>query len=100
MNKAWFFVSFYAVLVFLLLHLDSIVAQSVNENEINDRNNNNNNNQSEERNLQRGRGWMENTQQMIASPTGQMVVHMAKELISRSTGNSQVSDYFLKFLLF
>lgn len=85
MNKSWFFVSFFVVLVLLLLQLESIAAQSVNENEINDRNNG-------DRDVQRRRGgWMENTQQMIASPTGQMVVHMAKELISRSTGNSQVS---------
>lgn len=35
-------------------------------------------------------GWMSTARQMVASPTGQMAVQMAKEFISRSGGGSQV----------
>lgn len=35
--------------------------------------------------------WMESARNALSGPAGQMVVHMAKEMISRSTGNSQVN---------
>lgn len=35
-------------------------------------------------------GWMETAKNALAAPAGQMAVHFAKELISRSAGNSQV----------
>lgn len=39
----------------------------------------------------KGRGWMEQAKDAIAGPAGQMMVHFAKEMISRSAGNSQVN---------
>lgn len=39
-----------------------------------------------------GRGWFDTAKDAMAGPAGQMVVHFAKEMISRSTGNSQVMD--------
>lgn len=36
-------------------------------------------------------GWIETAKNALAAPAGQMAVHFAKELISRSAGNSQVS---------
>lgn len=38
-----------------------------------------------------GGGWFNSARNALAGPAGQMVVHMAKEMISRSAGNSQVS---------
>lgn len=35
--------------------------------------------------------WLDTARNALSGPTGQMVVTMAKEMISRSTGNSQVS---------
>lgn len=35
-------------------------------------------------------GFMQNAREAIQGPAGQIMVHMAKELISRSAGNSQV----------
>lgn len=41
---------------------------------------------------QQNRGsWMHSAREAIAGPAGQFVVHMAKEMISRQAGNSQVS---------
>lgn len=40
-----------------------------------------------------GNTWLETARNALSGPAGQMVVHMAKEMISRSTGNSQV-NYF------
>lgn len=40
-----------------------------------------------------GNTWLDTARNAIYGPAGQMVVHMAKEMISRSTGNSQV-NYF------
>lgn len=37
-----------------------------------------------------GNGWFDTARQALAGPAGQMVVHVAKEMISRSAGNSQV----------
>lgn len=34
--------------------------------------------------------WLDSAKNALSGPAGQMVVHMAKEMISRSTGNSQV----------
>lgn len=34
--------------------------------------------------------WLDTARNALSGPTGQIVVHMAKEMISRSTGNSQV----------
>lgn len=42
----------------------------------------------------KGRGWMDSAKDALAGPAGQMVVHFAKEMISRSTGNSQVNDLY------
>lgn len=36
------------------------------------------------------RGWFETATNALAGPAGQMVVHFAKEMISRQAGNSQV----------
>lgn len=88
MNKSLIFVSILVVFVILLLQLE-VSAQSVNENEISDRNvgvsYRGHGDQPQ------GRSWMESTQKALASPTGQLAINMAKELINRSTGNSQVS---------
>lgn len=35
-------------------------------------------------------GWFESARNALSTPAGHIVIHMAKELISRSTGNSQV----------
>lgn len=37
-----------------------------------------------------GESWLDTAKNALSGPTGQIVVHMAKEMISRSTGNSQV----------
>lgn len=37
-----------------------------------------------------GSTWFNTVRNAIAQPAGQMVMHMAKEMISRSAGNSQV----------
>lgn len=34
--------------------------------------------------------WLDTARNALSGPTGQIIVHMAKEAISRSTGNSQV----------
>lgn len=34
--------------------------------------------------------WLDSARNALSGPAGQIVVHMAKEMISRSTGNSQV----------
>lgn len=39
---------------------------------------------------QSGASFMQNAKQAIQGPAGQIMVHMAKELLSRSAGNSQV----------
>ncbi|XP_053696738.1 uncharacterized protein LOC128744024 [Sabethes cyaneus] len=46
-----------------------------------------------------GRGFAETAQQLIASPAGQLAVSFAKEMISRSAGNSQVLSLNLTNLL-
>jgi len=48
---------------------------------------------------QQSRGFMDNAQQLIAGPAGQMVLHFAKEMISRSAGNSQILSLNLTNLL-
>lgn len=40
--------------------------------------------------VERPTGWLQAAQDMIASPAGHVVTQVAKELINRSTGNSQV----------
>lgn len=42
-----------------------------------------------------GSTWFSTVRNAIAQPAGQMVMHMAKEMISRSAGNSQVRFLFL-----
>lgn len=37
------------------------------------------------------RGWMEMASNAIAGPAGQLVVHFAKEMMSRQDGSSQVT---------
>lgn len=37
--------------------------------------------------------WIDTARNALSGPAGQIVVHMAKEMISRSTGNSQVLNY-------
>lgn len=39
--------------------------------------------------------WFDSAKNALAGPAGQMVVHMAKEMISRSAGNSQVCAKFI-----
>lgn len=34
--------------------------------------------------------WLDSARSALSGPAGQIVVHVAKEMISRSTGNSQV----------
>lgn len=36
-------------------------------------------------------GWFDTARNALAGPAGQVAVHMAKEMISRQTGNSQVN---------
>lgn len=40
-----------------------------------------------------GESWLDTAKNALNGPTGQIVVHMAKEMISRSTGNSQVYSF-------
>lgn len=40
--------------------------------------------------------WLDSARTALSGPAGQIVVNMAKEMISRSTGNSQVFKIFLK----
>lgn len=35
--------------------------------------------------------WLHTAREAFSGPTGQLVIHMANEFISRSAGNSQVS---------
>lgn len=42
--------------------------------------------------IERPTGWLQAAQDMIASPAGHVVTQVAKELINRSTGNSQVCE--------
>lgn len=44
-----------------------------------------------------GNTWLDSARNALSGPAGQMVVHMAKEMISRSTGNSQVHISILEF---
>lgn len=39
-----------------------------------------------------GGGWFASATNALAAPAGQMAMHFAKEMISRSAGNSQVSE--------
>lgn len=39
-----------------------------------------------------GSTWIETARNALSGPAGQMVVHMAKEMINRSAGNSQVKN--------
>lgn len=41
----------------------------------------------------KGRGWFDTAKDAMSGPAGQMVVHFAKEMISRSAGNSQVNAF-------
>lgn len=41
---------------------------------------------------ERPTGWLQAAQDMMASPAGHVVTQVAKELINRSTGNSQVCE--------
>lgn len=38
-----------------------------------------------------GHTWLDTARNALSGPAGQIVVHVAKEMISRSTGNSQVN---------
>ncbi|XP_054734058.1 uncharacterized protein LOC129241642 [Anastrepha obliqua] len=49
--------------------------------------------------IERPSGWLQAAQDMIASPAGHVVTQVAKELINRSTGNSQVLSLNLTNLL-
>ncbi|XP_036324176.1 uncharacterized protein LOC118737638 [Rhagoletis pomonella] len=49
--------------------------------------------------VERPTGWLQAAQDMIASPTGHIMTQVAKELINRSTGNSQVLSLNLTNLL-
>lgn len=40
------------------------------------------------------RSWMDTAKDALAGPAGKMAVHLAKEIISRSTGNSQVMSLY------
>ena len=41
--------------------------------------------------------WLKTAQDVVASPAGHVVVQVAKELLNRSAGNSQVNTLFLKY---
>lgn len=41
-------------------------------------------------NVSSSNSWLDSAKRLMAEPAGQIVVHVAKEVISRSTGNSQV----------
>ncbi|KAJ6635753.1 hypothetical protein Bhyg_14339 [Pseudolycoriella hygida] len=47
----------------------------------------------------KGRGWMDTAKNALAGPAGKMVVYFAKEMISRSSGNSQILSLNLTNLL-
>lgn len=47
-----------------------------------------------------GSTWFNTVRNAIAQPAGQMVMHMAKEMISRSAGNSQVRIAYCLSLAF
>lgn len=83
----------YCILSMLLIgHSHSIRSELMSRNEIT--------NSVYESN--RGRGWMDTAKDALAGPAGQMVVHFAKEMISRSTGNSQVMnlcDFYVVYVV-
>lgn len=72
----------YCITVLLIGHIDIIKSQ-LSRNEITHSVYDSN----------KGRGWMDTAKEALAGPAGQMVVHFAKEMISRSAGNSQVIFY-------
>ena len=39
--------------------------------------------------------WMDTAKTALSGPAGKMVVHIAKEMLSRSAGNSQVCKHFV-----
>lgn len=43
-----------------------------------------------------GSTWLDTARNALSGPAGQIVVHMAKEMISRSTGNSQVAFFMFR----
>lgn len=48
----------------------------------------------------RARGWMDSAKNTLSGPAGQLMVHFAKEMISRSAGNSQVFNQCESKLVF
>lgn len=46
-----------------------------------------------------GRGWMDTAKNALSGPAGQIMVQFAKEMISRSAGNSQILSLNLSNLL-
>lgn len=44
--------------------------------------------------------WFKNVKDIFSSPTGHVVAQVAKELINRSTGNSQVSHVIMLVFTF
>lgn len=45
---------------------------------------------------QRPTTWLQTARETLSGPAGEFMVHMAKEMISRSTGNSQVGFSMMK----
>lgn len=45
-------------------------------------------------NSRQPRGWKDMASNAIAGPAGQLVVHFAKEMMSRQDGSSQVKYFF------
>lgn len=72
----------YCIVLILLIGQIDLIRSQLSRNEITDSVYESN----------KGRGWMNTARDALAGPAGQMVVHFAKEMISRSTGNSQVMD--------
>lgn len=72
----------YVILVVLigLINCENFDSYQLNESE----------NEISDQRLQAPRGFMDKAKEMIGSPAGQMAVHFAKELVSRSTGGNQV----------
>ena len=47
-------------------------------------------NELEHRQIDRAKGWTDTAKDLLAGPAGQFAVHMAKEVMSRTAGNSQI----------
>lgn len=85
---------FVCSIFYLVLFVCLAYGQTANENELSA---GDQNDLVHREGLERNVGWFERTKTALVGPAGQVMVHLAKEMISRSAGNSQVneSEFFI-----